>query len=74
MTTPDRLPIPEPGRLRSARLAARKSQETMARMFGVTHAAYSRWELGHSTPQPDRRERLWTFINLVERKLGGQKT
>jgi hypothetical protein len=43
----------------------------MARMFGVTHAAYNRWECGHATPQPDRRERLWTFINLVEKKLGG---
>jgi len=62
--------IPEPHQLRAARLILRKSQTTMAKILGVTHATYNRWENGHSTPAPDRREKLWKLINLANKQEG----
>lgn len=60
-------------RLKVARLALRKSQVTAATILGVTHPAYSRWELGHSTPAKDRQERLFKFIALGEKIARGER-
>lgn len=60
----------DPARLRAARLTLKKSQETTARILGVSHFAYSRWENGHATPAPDRREKLWKLINLADKMAG----
>lgn len=57
-------------RLRAARLVLKKSQQVTAKILGVTHAAYNRWENGHATPAPDRREKLWKLINLGEKMTG----
>lgn len=54
-------------RLKAAREKMKRSQQTMAKMFHVTHATYSRWENGHVQPQPDRREKLDKFIELAEK-------
>lgn len=61
------IPPIDTARLRQARLALRKSQETIARMFGVTHATYNRWENGRTEPCATRRERLWRLIEIGER-------
>lgn len=61
----------DPARLRAARLKLRRSQEAIAKMLGVTHATYNRWENGHATPLPDRRDKLWRLIQLAEK--GGQQ-
>jgi len=58
----------DPARLRKARAMLRKSQETAARLLGVTYATYSRWENGHTQPLPDRREKVWRLIHLAERR------
>lgn len=60
-------------RLRAARLALRKSQVTTAKIFGVTHPAYSRWELGHATPAKDRQERIFKLIALGEKVARGER-
>lgn len=57
----------DPQRLRAARLTLKKSQETTARIMGITHAAYSRWENGHATPQPAHRDKLWKLIALADK-------
>ena len=58
----------EPDRLRAARKRLGDSQMATARKLGITHAAYSRWELGQATPAPDRREKLWRLISLGEQQ------
>lgn len=60
-------------RLRTARLALKKSQQTTARILGITHAAYSRWENAHATPQPAHREKVWKLIHLGEKMTAGRE-
>lgn len=63
---------PKPDELRNARLTLQKTQQVTARILGVTHATYSRWEMGHCEPAPDRRERLWRFVHEAERLKEGE--
>lgn len=63
----------DPARLRIARLGLRKSQQATARILGITHAAYSRWENAHATPQPAHRERLWKLIHLGEKMAAAKE-
>lgn len=62
----------DPAKLRAARLTLKKSQETTARIMGITHAAYSRWENGHATPQPAHRDKLWKLIGLAAKMTTGE--
>lgn len=63
----------EPHQLKLARLTLHKTQQATAKILGVTHAAYSRWELGQATPAPDRREKLHKLIALGEKIHAAQK-
>jgi DNA-binding transcriptional regulator YiaG len=65
---------PDIERIKAARVTLKKTQESVAKMLGVTHAKYSRWESGLEHPLPDSREKLWKLIDLAERRARDGKT
>jgi DNA-binding XRE family transcriptional regulator len=67
----DRQEIPTNEQIKVARVALGKTQETMARIFGVTHATWNRWERGHCAPMPSFREKMWKLIEMAGKHKKG---
>lgn len=64
---------PTPEQIREAREALGKTQETMARIFGVTHATWKRWEEGHCAPISSFSPKLWKIIEMADNRSQSQQ-
>jgi transcriptional regulator with XRE-family HTH domain len=59
---------PTPEQIKESRLAIHRTQCQVAALLGVSFAAYSRWENGHSIPQRSRWAKLWKLVEIADKR------
>jgi DNA-binding XRE family transcriptional regulator len=62
--------VPTPEQLKGCRMTLGRTQKQMAAILNVAFVTYSRWEKGHTTPQPKYRVRLNRLVDLAARQAG----